>query len=67
MPRETKAYREILAQLNAAFPGRGAISLDEAASYYGCSKRTLQRDATFPVGAHNKVVLVNFARWMSAG
>ncbi len=65
MPREPKAYREILAALNEAFPGRGAISLDEAAKYYGVSKRTLQRDETFPVGAHKKVVLVNFARWLA--
>lgn len=65
MPREKKFYRDILAQLTAAFPGVGAISLDEAAAYYGVSKRTLQRDATFPLDGHKRVVLVEFARWLS--
>lgn len=65
MARETKSYRAILAQLSEAFPGKGAISLDEAAGWYGVSKRTLQRDETFPKGAHGRVLIVNFARWLA--
>ena len=65
MPREKKSYRAILEQLNTAFPGTGAISLSEAAAFYGVSVRTLQRDKTFPVGAHKRVVLAEFARWMA--
>lgn len=65
MPRETKTYRAIREQLSEAFPGVGAISLDEAAKFYGVSTRTLQRDETFPRGPHGRVVLESFARWMA--
>ena len=65
MPMETKAYRAVLAQLAEAFPGKGAISLEEAAAYYGVSKRTLQRDGTFPRDSHGRVVLVKFAQWLA--
>lgn len=65
MAREKEAYRENLAQLKEAFPGVGAISLGEAAAYYGTSKATLTRDETFPLDAHKRVTLANFARWLS--
>lgn len=65
MPMEPKAYRAILAQLTEAFPGKGAISMDEAAAFYGVSKKTLTRDATFPKDGHGRVVLVKFAHWLA--
>lgn len=65
MPRERGTYRPILEALNTAFPDKGAITLDEAAAYYGVSPRTLRRDETFPVGPHKRVPLAAFARWMS--
>ena len=65
MPKEKPSYRAIVEQLNAAFPGRGAISLDEAAGFYGVSARTLKRDGTFPIDGHNRVVLAKFAQWLA--
>lgn len=65
MPREKETYRATLEGLRQTFPGTGAISLEQAARYYGVSKRTLQRDATFPVDAHRRVPLADFARWLT--
>lgn len=65
MAREKQTYRANLEQLIAAFPGVGAISLDQAAAYYGVSKRTLQRDKTFPTDGHRRITLAAFAQWLS--
>lgn len=65
MPREKKSYRAVLKHLKETFPDTGAISLDQAAIFYGVSKRTLQRDKTFPVDAHNRVTLAAFADWLA--
>jgi hypothetical protein len=65
LPREKQDYREILARLNAVFPDRGAITLEEAARYYGVCTRTLTRDKSFPVGPHKRVELTKFARWLA--
>ena len=65
MAREKRDYRPILEQLTAAFPDRIAISMDEAATFYGMSKRTLQRDKTFPADQHRRITLVSFARWLA--
>ena len=65
MPQERKTYRAILAQLSELYPGQGAISLSQAAAFYGVCERTLKRDKTFPIGPHNRVSVVNLARWMA--
>ena len=41
MPREKELYRENLARLDAAFPGRELIPAKEAARYLGMDVRTV--------------------------
>ena len=65
MPREKQTYRDNLNMLMRSFPGVGAISVKEAAEYYGASVKTLMRDDTFPKDCHNRVSLANFARWLA--
>lgn len=65
MAREKATYRDNLDLLMKAFPGVGAITLEQAAAWYGKSKATLRRDETFPRDSHNMVGLANFARWLS--
>lgn len=64
MPRELPGYRDTLEMLMKLFPESVAISMDDAAKYYGVSKATLKRDKTFPVDAHNRVPIPRFARWL---
>lgn len=58
-------------RLRAAFPGVEAISIVQAASFFGCDPQTLREDRSFPVrhfgsgGKRVKVPLVSFARWLS--
>ena len=69
MPREKETYRENLASLREAFPGREQISVSEAARYLGVNKRRILADDSFPkrmLGQQFIVVLVNFARWLAA-
>lgn len=69
MPRERECYRDNLANLRDRYPGKEAISLNEAAAYLGAKRERLLGDETFPwrkLGGQYIVVLVNFARWLSA-
>lgn len=69
MPRERENFRDNLESLRARFPGKEQISIPDAAQYLGVAKERLLADATFPrrvLGKHTIVVLVNFARWLSA-
>ena len=65
MAKEAKDYRDTLWLLAQTFPERGTITLDEAAKWYWRSKRTLQRDKTFPVDHHGCVPIVALARWLA--
>lgn len=68
MAREKQTYRDNLESLRAAYPGREQITLSEAASYLGVSRRRVASDETFPrrrLGNQDIVVLVNFARWLA--
>lgn len=65
MPREKETYRDNLELLMRIFPGVGAISIEQAAQYYGVSRKTLERDKTLPRDAHNRIPLPSFARWLS--
>jgi hypothetical protein len=48
MPREKEDFREILARLTERFPGRAAISIQEAAPILGRCVKTLTYDKNFP-------------------
>lgn len=65
MPKEKATYRDNLELLMRAFPGVGAISVKQAAKYYGVSTKTLTRDKTLPRDSHNRIPLPGFARWLS--
>lgn len=68
MPREKETFRDNLASLRAAFPGKETISIPEASKYLGLDRDRLLRDETFPhrkCGGQYIVVLVNLARWLA--
>lgn len=68
MPREKEDFRENLARLTERFPGREAISIQEAAPILGRCVRTLVDDKKFPkikIGSSWSVPLVGLARWLS--
>lgn len=74
MPLEKPGFREQLARLDEAYPGREAIKLAEAAAYLGLYRGTLLADKTFPamkVGGNGKysgsyvVPKVALAHWLS--
>lgn len=39
--REKEGYRENLALLSEAFPGRKMLSVEETADYLGCNRKTI--------------------------
>ena len=43
MPREIEGYRENLALICEAFPGKKMLSVDEVADYLGCNRKTITR------------------------
>ena len=43
MPREIEGYRENLALISEAFPGKKMLSVDEVADYLGCNRKTITR------------------------
>lgn len=68
MPREKETFRDNLASLREAFPGKEVITMPEASRYLGVDRRRLIADETFPkrlLGNNYVVVLVNFARWLA--
>ena len=60
---EKKGYRENLELITAAYPGRGALSADEFASFCGVSRQTVMRWkdsgdlAVRQCGRGNKVII----------
>ena len=67
--REKELFHDHLESIYQRF-GRDieTISLNEAASYIGCDRRTLLADRTFPVrkqGRLYKVSKINLARWLA--
>lgn len=69
MPREKETFRDNLASLREAFPGKEVITMPEASRYLGIDRRRLIADETFPkrlLGGNYVVVLVNLARWLAA-
>lgn len=46
MAREKEGYRDTLAALSEAFPGKGALSRTEVAAFLGVTPRTVQRWVT---------------------
>lgn len=74
MPLEKPGFRENLARLDEAYPGRETIKIADVAKYLGVYRGTLLGDKTFPakkVGEQSKyggsyvVPKVALARWMS--
>lgn len=68
MSREKEDFRENLARLTERFPGREAISIQEAAPVVGRCVKMLSYDKSFPkrkVGNRWSVPLVGLARWLS--
>ena len=64
MPREKTDYRDYVARLDAAFPGRELVAKSEIAGWMGISKRTLLRRYDLPPGQY--VTKTALARAMSA-
>ena len=67
MGREREGYRETAARLYDLFPGRVALTREEAAQVIGCSVRTLQRVTDIPVSKVGRLVrypIDGLARWM---
>lgn len=74
MPREKEGFREQLARLDELYPGREAISIQEASALLGLYRRTLLEDESFPAkkigaprssrGGKYVVPKVPLARWM---
>ena len=55
MPRENPDYRDTLERLDAAFPGREALTKAEVAAWLGISTKTLKRRYNLPPGNNTKV------------
>ena len=64
MPREKVDYRDYVARLDAAFPGRELVAKSEIAGWLGISKRTLLRRYELPPGQY--VTKTALARALSA-
>lgn len=43
MSREKAGYRDVIAQLGEAYPGKGALSRNEVAQFMGVTSRTVAR------------------------
>ncbi len=68
MPREKECYRDNLAALLEAFPGRQTINLVQAAQYLSTRPERLRSDKNFPMkklAGQYIVSLVSFANWLS--
>ena len=64
MPLERTDYRDYIARLDAAFPGRELVAKSEIAGWMGISERTLLRRYDLPPGQY--VTKTALARAMSA-
>lgn len=65
---ERVGFHENLAALAEAFGRERLIPLNRVAAYLGVDRRTLLRDASFPVkkvGNQYRVPIVNLARWLN--
>ena len=69
---EKQGYREAIELLNESFPGRGAISVKEAAGYIGCDirkvyeciKRVNNPIPSTKVGCKTVIPITGLARWL---
>ena len=68
MSKEKVDYRDNLEMLQAMFPGKMTISIQEACSLLNREKRSLLGDRSFPaqkVGGRYAVPIVGLARYLS--
>jgi len=62
-------YREQLARLAESYPGQEVLSIQDVCKIFGCHRRKLLADKTFPakqIGGRGRyyIPLVGLARWM---
>lgn len=68
---EKATFHDHLTRLREVFPDCESITVPQAAKFYGCKPSTLLADKTFPAhktgqrGRYHRVMLINFARWLS--
>lgn len=68
---EPDGYRQQLERLTDRFPGKEFIGIADACTNFGCDRRTLLADKTFPAkqinGARKYFIpIVSLARWMTS-
>lgn len=54
MPDVLTSYKDTLAKLDAAFPGKEVLSKAEIASFLGISPKTLRKKYELPPGMNSK-------------
>ena len=57
MAREHPDFRETLARLDEAYPGRELLTREEVASFLGVNPRTVKRRYDFPKGRVTKTLV----------
>ena len=57
MAREHPDFRETLARLDEAFPGRELLTREEVAAFLGVNPRTVKRRYDFPAGRVTKTLV----------
>lgn len=57
MAREHPDFRETLARLDEAFPGRELLTREEVATFLGVNPRTVKRRYDFPAGRVTKTAI----------
>ncbi len=68
MAREFEGYRETVAMIREIFPGRVALTREEAAKILGCSERTIRRKTEIPcvtMGQTVRYPVDGLARWIA--
>ncbi len=66
MSREKQGYRDNLARVDAAFPGREMLTATEIARWFGCSPDKVRRDFKFSATLR-RISKADLARQMTAG
>lgn len=66
MSREKQGYRENLARVDEAFPGREMLTATEIARWFGCSPDKVRRDFKFSATLR-RISKADLARQMTAG